>query len=608
MFPSLHPHLTDFASVLGRSIFLMILPLVQTISAETTPPRPLEVEQIKPVTVVEKEPGHLFVDFGRVAFAALELNVPQVQEGQKLTVFMGEALSAPQTVNQKPPGSVRFLRTEITPTPEKPVYRIPLPDRDQRLMPASIGPVMPFRYVEIKGAPVGFNINSITQLAVHYPFEDNAAQFKSSDEKLNAIWELCRYTIKATSYCGIFVDGDRERKPYEGDAYINQLGWFSCTTDITLPRHTWEYLIEHPTWPTDYILLAPILAWDDYLYTGNPEGLNTTYDQLKARTLLFLSRPDGLLRTAVVPVPAEIQKLIPIAKIGDLVDWPTSERDQYEMGPVNTVVNAFHCKALRCMAQIAKALNQSEDAALFQAAAAKATSSLNTVLIDAGRGLYVDGEGSRHSSLHANMFPLAFGLVPPEKTKSVVDFLGGHDMVCSVYAAQFLLDALFDYGKADCALALMTTNGDRSWRHMVDQGTTLTYEAWDQKYKPNQDWNHAWGTAPANLIPRKLMGIEPLEPGFGKILIAPKPGSLKWAQIKVPTAKGPVSVRFENRPEFLLQIEIPQKTTARVGLPTQATDGPVTVKVDGRSVKVTAKDGTVFLDNLEPGKHTCQLQ
>ncbi len=29
---------------------------------------------------------------------------------------------------------------------------------------------------------------------------------------------------------------------------------------------------------------------------------------------------------------------------------------------------------------------------------------------------------------------------------------------------------------------------------MVDTGATITWEAWDQKYKPNQDWNHAWGT------------------------------------------------------------------------------------------------------------------
>lgn len=39
---------------------------------------------------------------------------------------------------------------------------------------------------------------------------------------------------------------------------------------------------------------------------------------------------------------------------------------------------------------------------------------------------------------------------------------------------------------------------------MIDQGSTITMEAWSLKAKPNQDWNHAWGAAPANLLPRYL--------------------------------------------------------------------------------------------------------
>ena len=40
---------------------------------------------------------------------------------------------------------------------------------------------------------------------------------------------------------------------------------------------------------------------------------------------------------------------------------------------------------------------------------------VNGKLVDAKSGLYVDGEGIDHSSLHANLFPLAFGLVPDER-------------------------------------------------------------------------------------------------------------------------------------------------------------------------------------------------
>ena len=228
----------------------------------TVTPLPVVVERIAPSSMAEKEPGKFFVDFGQVSFGGLELTIPDPRAGQKVTVLLGEALSAPQTLDRKPGGSVRFLASGVTLEAGKPTYRVALAPADQRLMPEATGPVMPFRYVEIEGVPRGFGRDSVRQLAVHYPFDDNAARFDCADPKLTAIWTLCKHTIKATSFGGVFIDGDRERKPYEADAYIDQLGWYCCTTDVTLPRLSWEHLIVHPTWPTEWILFSVLLAWE----------------------------------------------------------------------------------------------------------------------------------------------------------------------------------------------------------------------------------------------------------------------------------------------------------------------------------------------------------
>ena len=75
-------------------------------------------------------------------------------------------------------------------------------------------------------------------------------------------------------------------------------------------------------------------------------------------------------------------------------------------------------------------------------------------------------------------------------------------MVCSPYFAQYYLEALCKYGRKDVAKRLMTSRGERSWLGMIDQGATMTMEAWSLKAKPNQDWNHAWGAAPLNIIAR----------------------------------------------------------------------------------------------------------
>ena len=37
---------------------------------------------------------------------------------------------------------------------------------------------------------------------------------------------------------------------------------------------------------------------------------------------------------------------------------------------------------------------------------------------------------------------------------------------------------------------------------MLRIGSTITTEAWANIYKPNHDWNHAWGAAAANIIVR----------------------------------------------------------------------------------------------------------
>jgi hypothetical protein len=103
------------------------------------------------------------------------------------------------------------------------------------------------------------------------------------------------------------------------------------------------------------------------------------------------------------------------------------------------------------------------------------------------------------------------------------------------------------------------------------------------------------------------MGIEPLEPGFAKVLIQPRPTSLKWAEMRVPTIRGSLFVRFENDPGYRLTVEIPPNTTARIGIPLSAPDGPAAVLLDGKPVQGAVVSKTVFLDGIGPGRHLIAL-
>ena len=209
------------------------------------------------------------------------------------------------------------------------------------------------------------------------------------------------------------------------------------------------------------------------------------------------------------------------------------------------------------MSELAEALGKKQEAAQFRERERSAQTAFQEKLFDPARGLYRDGVGTDHASEHANLFPLAFGLVPAGDRPRLAQWLVERGMAVSVYAAQYLLEGLFENGDGSAAIALMTAAGDRSWRHMVDSGTTITWEAWDQKYKPNQDWNHAWGAAPANLLPRFVLGVRVLTPGWNRALIQPHPATLASVEGRVPTPRGEIAVSWRQGKNFTMTLDLP---------------------------------------------------
>lgn len=109
----------------------------------------------------------------------------------------------------------------------------------------------------------------IQQKAIHYKFDDEASSFSSSNIVMDSIWDMCKHTIKATSFTRYYVDGDRERIPYEADAYINQLSHYSVDSEYTMARRTNEYFIDNPTWPTEWLLHTVLMFYADFMYTGD---------------------------------------------------------------------------------------------------------------------------------------------------------------------------------------------------------------------------------------------------------------------------------------------------------------------------------------------------
>ncbi|MEI7422707.1 MAG: alpha-L-rhamnosidase C-terminal domain-containing protein [Prolixibacteraceae bacterium] len=545
------------------------------------------IERIAPSNLFKAADGCYFIDFGKDAFGTLELNY-KASGNETLNISLGEKLLDGK-IDPKPGGSIRFAEIKLPVSPSQTKYTIQLIVDKRNTgdaaihLPDSLGVVMPFRYAEIRNASQTITSADVRQKALFHYFDLQQSDFSSSDTILNQVWNLCKYSMKATSFTGIYIDGDRERIAYEADAYINQLGHYAVDREYFMARATLEHFMTHPTWPTEWQLHVALMAYQDYYYSGDTELLKKYYNQLKYKTLIDLAREDGLISTTTGLMTDELMKNLGFTdtkqRLKDIVDWPpgqkdtnwklvnsNGERDGHEMLPINTVVNCFFYENMKVMAEIAGILKKNFDKARFEVMAEKVKKTINQKLLDPAKGYYIDGEGSNHSSLHSNMVALAFGLVPEANVKSVVDFVKSRGMACSVYGSQFLLEGLYRYNEGQYALDLLRSTGDRGWWNMIRSGSTISLEAWDMKYKPNSDWNHAWGAAPANIIPRCLWGIRPKVPGYSVATIHPQMGDLKSSSITVPTLLGPITVKYSisryNSKGYL--VELPPKMTAEI--------------------------------------------
>jgi alpha-L-rhamnosidase len=568
-----------------------------------------QLDNVQPKSFSRKSNGTYFIDFGKDAFSNLKFNY-ESKKSDTLIIRLGETLENGQ-INRKPTGSIRYQEVKLAVQPNQKSYQIQLiaDKRNTKVgavtLPDSFPVLMPFRYCEIENANENLTQKDLAQTVYNSYFEDNQSAFSSTDSVLNKVWDLCKYSIKATTFAGLYVDGDRERIPYEADAYLNQLSHYATDREYAIARRTIEYFMEHPTWPTEWQQHVALMFYADYMYTGNTELIAKYYDALKHKTLMELVREDGLISSqSEKNTPEFMQKLgfkDPKEKLKDIVDWPPAqkdtqwklateegERDGFVFMPINTMINGFYYKNMEIMAEFAKILNKTEDEIDFQLRAVKAKKAINEKLFDAKTGAYVDGEGTSHSSLHANMTALAFDIVPENRKKSVVEFIKSRGMACSVYGSQYLLEGLYNANEADYALKLLTATDDRSWWNMIKIGSTMTLEAWDMKYKPNADWNHAWGATPANIITRNMWGIQPKTAGGGLVSIKPQLSSLTKSEITVPMLKGTIKASYQRKNKLNQQytIELPANVSAEMEINFSSED---VVIVNGKKIDTAFK-------------------
>ncbi len=548
-----------------------------------SPVDPVVQEEITPAKVVDKGNGNSFIDLGKEIVGGIRLCVNGV-DGARLTVLYGEERSGENTVRWQMRTGNRYREYFTLKAGAQTVENFGMKN---------------FRYIEVQNCPVPLTADNIRGIALHQAFDEGESYFVSDSQTLNDIYKFCKYSLKVTSQ-DLFVDSQsRERGPYEGDAYINGLSYYSFSRRYSLPRFSNEFLTYHPEWCTEYRQMNVMSYWEDYLYTGNLRAIAENYNQLTGKVLN--DKLDSAKKLVRCETPSD-----------NLVDWPKGERDGYVMTGYNTVINAFQYRAARNLAAMAKLLGRSADAQKYADFAETLKEGIAALYnAETGKmadGLDADGNLLTHSAQHASFFPLALGTIAdPEQAAALADFLAGDGIKCSVYACQFLLDSLYAAGYGQAALDILTDTGIRSFAHLIyDLGATVTGEAWDPALKPNMTFSHAWGSAPGNVIVRDLCGIQPIEAGYSRVRVMPRIGDLTKISVKTPCIKGYVYMeidRTDSAAALKMSVTLPVGVTGEIHVPAVGTEGS-RVLVDGVSVDAARQGEYLTIDNVGSGRHT----
>ncbi|WP_346238578.1 amylo-alpha-1,6-glucosidase [Niabella insulamsoli] len=478
----------------------------------------------KPVEAVESKQtaNSRLVDFGKETFGYMKLH--QLKGKGKLAIYYGESRE-------------EALDTAYTETFDKIVVDQPSGDYVVSLSKA-------FRFVNII-ADAGVSYEKVSMLYEYADLQDKGS-FRCSDEELNKIYEVAKYTFHLSTK-EFFIDGiKRDRWIWSGDAYQSYLMNYYLTNDngtvkrTTLALRGKDPVTSHINTIMDYTLYWFLGVYDYYLYSGDADFVRNNYDRMKSLMSYVLGRrnKDGLLEG----LPGDWV----------FIDWAEGLSKQ---GAVSFEQLLF-ARSLETMALVAQLVNEKQDALVYKELAADVKKKLFDIYWnDQKKAIvhsYVNGQPTDHVTRYANMFAIFFDYLTDEQKAGIKDaVLLNNDVppITTPYMRFYEMEAMCALGEQD----YVTREMKAYWGGMLKLGATSFWEEYNPKKsgaehyamygrKYGKSLCHAWGASPLYLLGKYYLGVKPTGAGYSSYIVAPALGGLKWIEGKVPTPAGNIEL------------------------------------------------------------------
>ena len=413
-----------------------------------------------------------------------------------------------------------------------------------------------FRYVQIT-ADSGVEILSICAKAVHTDVR-SIGEFACSNEKLNAVHELCRQSL-LNNYHGYPSDTPvYENMGYLADGHITQDAaaynfdtarfYEKWAADIRLQVKPDGYVEQTaPMWDEDkdnapeWALAAILVPWQHYLFYGDKRVLAENYAEMQRVFAYQLGlAKDGISASMWGDHGAELKTLTPTAYL-------------------------YHSAIV--LAEIAKLLND-EKASEYLAAAERIKSAFVRTFYDEERGDYREKDGEFH--VNAQVLPLAFGIAPSEQKQGLLQKIKTRAQTltrldCGILSLKYFFRLLTENGLGELALSMILDEKYRSFGYLLSKGATTLWETWGED---TRSFDHHMYATVDEYFYTVLGGIQRDGVGFSSLIIRPYTQMLDWCKAATETVRGRVECAWKKTQDGLdMEIVVPANVTATVYIP-----------------------------------------
>lgn len=530
------------------------------------------IETIKPISMVEIEPGvHLF-DMGINFAGVIRLNVTG-PEGTNISLRYGEDIYPDGTLN----GMTAVAGQMKGCYAGEGAPHIAWQEDRYILKGDPKGEVWNprftfhgFRYVEIKGWPGIPSLNDIEGLRLSSDV-DNAGDFTCSNEMFNTLQDNIRRTFRSNMFS---VQSDcpaREKFAYGGDIL--------CTAEAFMFNYNMAHFYRktvddhrHAQRPLGGITeTAPYVGIEDHgpgdgsgplgfqlgftfiinklhEFYGDMRVIEENYEALKKQADFLISRADN-----------------------HLFNSGLSDHESLDEKPFRLTESLFYHDHIHLMAKYAKLMKKQEDAAYYLKIKDQIREQVVNTYYSPETGVFANG------SQTAQVFGLSRDLLPEEEKKNAFSALRkafdawDNHLSTGIFGTKLMLDLLREHDMNEQMYRMANQRDFPGWGYMIEKGATSLWETW--AYSDNTySQNHPMFGSISEWFYRSLLGINPEEPGFEKFIIKPQPaGDLSFAKGSYHSMQGKISVEWEIvEKKFILSVEVPVNTTAKIFIPSSS--------------------------------------